>query len=127
MGSAAITFWGRKGDKATLDARAFMAARKYGADEVRDLDARPPTGDEWTRLGKGFGGDLWAVVDHRHARYGELVPRGAEDMDEVSLRSLLEANPFLIKSPILLTPKGALAGFRERRWMEFLDIGKVRA
>lgn len=126
MGSG-ITFWGRKGDQATLDAQAFMAKHRYGADVVRDLDATPPAGDEWTRLGKGFGGDLWALVDLRHPRYGELLPRGAEDTDNESLRQLLQANPFLIKSPILLTQKGALAGFRERKWMDFLDIGKGRS
>lgn len=125
---AGITFWGRKGDAATLDAQSFMAKHRYGADAVRDLDAQPPTGDaEWARLSKGVGGDLWSLVDMRHPRYGELVPRGAEDMDDASLRALLESNPFLLKAPILLTPKGALAGFRERKWMEFLDIGKVRA
>ncbi|MFO1532923.1 MAG: arsenate reductase family protein [Thermoplasmatota archaeon] len=124
---AGITFWGRKGDAATTDAQRFMAAKRYGADHVRDLDAAPPTGADWDTLGKGLGGDLWALVDHRHPRYGELLPRGAEDMDDAALCALLEANPFLIKAPILLTPKGALAGFRERKWMEFLDIGKVRA
>jgi arsenate reductase-like glutaredoxin family protein len=30
------------------------------------------------------------------------------------------------RAPILLTPKGAIVGFRERRWREFLDIGKGR-
>ena len=29
--------------------------------------------------------------------------------------------------PILLTPKGAVMGFRERTWRDFLDIGKGRA
>ena len=126
MGSG-ITFWGRKGDAATVDAQKFMAAHRYGADVVRDLDADPPKGDEWPRLAKGFAGDLWALVDHRHPRYGELLPRGAEDMDDAQLAEVLQANTFLVKSPVLLTPKGALAGFRERKWMEFLDIGKVRA
>jgi arsenate reductase-like glutaredoxin family protein len=94
---------------------------------VRDLDADPPRGEELAKLAKGLGGDLWAAVDHRHPRYGEILPRGAEDVDDAELARLLEANPFLLKAPILLTPKGALAGFRERKWMEFLDIGKVRA
>lgn len=124
---AGITFWGRKGDAATLDAQRFLAAHRYGADAIRDLDADPPRGDEWTRLSKGLGGDLWALVDHRHPRYGELLPRGAEDTDQDALRALLVANPFLVKAPVLLTPKGALAGFRERKWIEFLDIGKGRA
>jgi arsenate reductase-like glutaredoxin family protein len=35
--------------------------------------------------------------------------------------------PATDRVPILLTPKGALVGFRERRWRDFLDIGKGRA
>lgn len=124
---AGIVFWGRKGDAATMDAQRFLAARKYGADTLRDIDAQPPHGDEWTHLAKGFGGDLWAVVDLRHPKYGDILPRGAEDVTNEDLAKFLEANTFLLKSPIFLTPKGALAGFRERKWMEFLDIGKVRA
>lgn len=128
MGAGAgITFWGRKGDAATLDAQRFLAAHRYGADAVRDLDADPPRGEEWARLSKGFGGDLGALVDLRHPRHDEVLPRGGAGLDEGTLRTALEANPFLLKAPILLTPKGALAGFGERKWRDFLDIGKGRS
>lgn len=124
---AGITFWGRRGDAGTLDAQRFLAAHRYGADHVRDVDAQPPTGVEWARLSKGLGGDLWQAVDPRHPRYAEVLPRGAEGVDGAELARVLEAHPFLLKAPILLTPKGALAGFRERKWLEFLDVGKGRS
>ncbi len=123
----AVTLWIRAGDAECADAQRFLKSNKYGADVVRDLATAPPTGGEWDLLRKGLGGDLWPVVDTRHASYGSLLPRGAEDMDGAAVQALLEAHLELIKAPILLTPKGAVAGFREHKWRDFLDIGKGRA
>lgn len=120
----AITFWGRKGDKGTVDAQLFLTANRYGADEWRDLDRDPPRGLEWSGLAKGLGGGLWPLVDERHPRRAEF--QGNKGMQVPALQALLEADPWILKAPILLTPKGALAGFRERQWREFLDIGKGR-
>ncbi|MEA3165172.1 MAG: ArsC family, partial [Thermoplasmata archaeon] len=51
---------------------------------------------------------------------GEATPPEA-------LRDILATTPGLLRSPILLTPKGAVAGFREQKWRAFLDIGKGRS
>ena len=122
-----VTLWVRAGDAESADAQRFMKANKYAADQVRDVASSPPRGAEWDLLRRGLGGQLWPAVDMRHPRYGELLPRGAEDLQESALEALLDRNPELLRAPILLTPKGAVAGFRERRWRDFLDIGKGRA
>ena len=90
----AITFWGRKGDKPTLDAVAFLKLHGYRAERMLDVDATPPAGDDATALGKSG-----------------IAPDGAGRWP----------------APLFLTPRGALAGFKERAWREFLDIGKGRS
>lgn len=95
-----IVLWVRKGHRESEDALAFLKANRYGADAVRDLASSPPTEEERRRLVAGLGGDAAALLD----------PRTGEP-----------------KAPLLLTPRGALAGFRESRWRSFLDIGKGRA
>ncbi|MES2154754.1 MAG: hypothetical protein V4510_06415 [bacterium] len=122
-----VTLWVRTGDAECGEAQRFMRANKYGADQVRDVMASPPKGTEWDAIRKGLGGAIWPAVDARHVRYGELLPRGAEDMGESELEAILTHNADMIRVPLLLTPKGALAGFRERKWRDFLDIGKGRA
>ncbi|MEA3144119.1 MAG: ArsC family [Thermoplasmata archaeon] len=114
----AVTFWGRRGDPETLDALAFLRQQRYGADRVLDLDRTPPTAAEMELLRKGLG-DLRAAVDPKH-------PDAAAPPDE-ALPAWLAADPRRIRSPLLLTPKGALAGFREQKWRAFLDIGKGRS
>jgi arsenate reductase-like glutaredoxin family protein len=111
----AVTFWGRRGDRETLDAQAFLRTHRYGADRVLDLDATPPTPDELEQVRKGLG-DLRAAVD---PKAGTAPAEG--------LAEWLTADPRRLRAPLLLTPKGALAGFREQRWRAFLDIGKGRS
>ncbi|MEA3204121.1 MAG: ArsC family [Thermoplasmata archaeon] len=113
----AVTFWGRRGDQETLDAQAFLRQQRYGADRVLDLDRTPPAPAEMEALRKGLG-DLKAAVDPRH-------PDAAAAPDQ-GLAAWLAADPRRIRAPLLLTPKGALAGFREQKWRAFLDIGKGR-
>ena len=124
---AGITLWVRAGSRDSEEARSFLKANRYAADAVKDLGVAPPRGAELETLTKGLGGDLWPLVDLRHARYGELLPRGAEGLDLAELKAVLEAHPTLLKDPLLLTPKGALAGFRESKWRAFLDIGRGRS
>ena len=123
---AGITLWVRAGSRDSDDARSSLKSNRYAADAVRDLATSPPRGADLDALAKGLGGDLWPLVDLRHPRYGEWLPRGAEGLDLAELKTLLEAQPGLLKDPLLLTPKGALAGFRESKWRAFLDIGKGR-
>ena len=123
--ASGITFWGRVGAPETNDALAFLRSHRYAADQVRDLLREGPKGDELDRLSNGLGG-LWPLVDPACPDLPRLVPKGAATPPE-ALRDLLATTPGLLRNPLLLTPKGALAGFRERRWREFLDIGKGRA
>lgn len=118
MSGVAITFWGRRGDRDTLDAQAFLRQNRYGADRVLDLDATPPTLADLELLRKGLG-DLRAAVDPKHP--------DAATAPEEGLAAWLAADPRRLRAPLLLTPKGALAGFREQKWRAFLDIGKNRS
>ena len=95
---AGITFWGRAGETATLDALAFLKAHRYAADRVLDVAKVPPTAEDQAKLAKSPGG-LASFQD----------------------------NAGQWRTPLLLTPKGAISGFRERQWREFLDIGKGRS
>ncbi|HEX2066350.1 MAG TPA: hypothetical protein VHI93_06005 [Candidatus Thermoplasmatota archaeon] len=116
--SMAVTFWGRRGDPETLDALAFLKREGYGADRLLDLDRTPPAPDELEQLRKGLG-DLRAALDPRHPDAAAAPADG--------LAGWLAAHPRRLRAPLLLTPKGALAGFREQRWRAFLDIGKGRS
>ena len=123
--ASGITFWGRVGAPETNDALAFLRSHRYAADKVRDLMRDGPMGEELDRLARGLGG-FWPLVDPKCPDLPRLVPRGEATPPE-ALRDLLAMTPGLLRSPLLLTPRGTLAGFRERQWREFLDIGKGRS
>lgn len=98
---AGVTLWVRAGDKDSEDALAFLKSHRYAADAVRDLDRSPPIDAEREALVTGLGGNAALLDDPRQ--------------------------PGRLRSPLLLTRRGALAGFRESKWRAFLDIGKGRA
>lgn len=55
-----------------------------------------------------------------------VIAVGERGPDEAERRALkLPDGP--LNLPILVTPAGALYGFRERAWRDFLDVGKNRA
>ncbi|MEK6985675.1 MAG: hypothetical protein AABX89_04765 [Candidatus Thermoplasmatota archaeon] len=69
-----VTFWGRKGDKGTLDAVAFLKVHGYRANRMLDVDATPPEGADAALLGKsGIAPD----GDGRWPAPLFLTPRGA--------------------------------------------------
>lgn len=123
--ASGVTFWGRVGDADTEDALRFLKQHKYAADQVLDLLRQGPAGDDLDRLAKGLGG-LWPLVDPKCPDLARLVPQGEATPTE-ALRDLLATTPGLLRNPLLLTPKGSVAGFREQKWRAFLDIGKGRA
>jgi arsenate reductase-like glutaredoxin family protein len=122
--ASGVTFWGRVGDPDTDDALRFLKQNRYAADQVLDLMRQGPKGDDLDRLAKGLGG-LWPLVDPKCPDLPRLLPMGEATPQEV-LRDILATTPGLLRNPILLTPKGAVAGFREQRWRAFLDIGRGR-
>lgn len=126
MGSG-ITLWVRRGHAESDDAILFLRSHKYAADAVHDLASRPPTGDELDRLAKGSGGDYWPFVDPKGPSALQRFPGGAQGASPGAVRAALLEDTSLFKAPLLLTPKGALAGFRESKWRAFLDIGKGRS
>ncbi len=115
---AEITFWGRKGDRETTDALAFLQQNGYAPDVRRDIAQQPPRSAEIESIRTGLMGGLADAIDAR--RLGGLEPPAGD------IGSLLEQHPDLWRTPILLTPRGALVGFREQKWRAFLDIGKGR-
>lgn len=123
--AAGITLWGRVGHEDTEEALGFLRRNGYAADKVRDLMRDGPKGEELDRLAKALGGGLWPLVDPKCPDLPRLLPHGEATPPEV-VRDMLATTPGLLRNPILLTPKGAVAGFREQRWKAFLDIGRGR-
>jgi arsenate reductase-like glutaredoxin family protein len=124
MGSG-VTFWGRVGEKDTEDALAFLRQNRYAADKVLDLMRQGPKQDDLAKLAKSPGG-LFPFVDPKCPDLPRLLPK-REATPVEALQDILATTPGLLRSPILLTPKGAVAGFREQKWRAFLDIGKGRS
>lgn len=121
-----VTLWVKAGHAESQEAQRFLRANGYRADSVRDIDARPPTPADLAALGKSLG-SLAHACESKHPRWRELASSGAEELPQEQLADVLTRHHELMRLPILVTPRGAVAGFRERRWREFLDIGKTRA
>lgn len=121
-----VTLWIRAGHDESQEAQRFLRANGYRADAVRDIDTRPPTPADLATLGKALG-SLVNACESKHPRWRELASGGAEELPQDQLADVLTRHHELLRVPILVTPRGAIAGFRERRWREFLDIGKTRA
>lgn len=125
MGSG-ITLWVRRGHAESDDAILFLRTHKYAADAVHDLAVRRPSPEELDRLAKGAGGDYWPFVDGKSTTAVQRFPGGAQAAPADAVRVALLQDAALLKAPLLLTPRGALAGFRESKWRDFLDIGRGR-
>lgn len=125
MGSG-ITLWVRRGQGESGDAQAFLKSQRYAADAVRDLASAPPTAAELDRLVNGLGGDPALLLDAKSPSFVAAFPAGIVGVDPAQVRAALAADAGLYRAPLLLTPKGALAGFRESKWRAFLDIGRGR-
>lgn len=126
MGSG-ITLWVRRGQRESDDAQAFLKSHRYAADAVRDLETAGPTGMELDRLVNGLGGDPTLLLDPKTPGFVSAFPAGSVGADPGQVRAALAADAGLYRAPLLLTPKGALAGFRESKWRAFLDIGRGRS
>lgn len=125
MGSG-ITLWVRRGHRESDDALLFLRSHKYAADAVHDLAVQPPTPTDLDRLAKGAGGDYGPFVDGKAASALRRFPAGTQAVPADQVRAALLEDATLLKTPLLLTPRGALAGFRESKWRAFLDIGRGR-
>lgn len=110
--ASGIVLWGRPGEPDTRDALQFLQRHGYAADQVRDLARAPPSPAELAALSKGLGGSLAPLA----------APGLAAPAEAAALAAWLAEDWSRCRAPILLTPKGAVAGFRERRWSEFLGI-----
>lgn len=106
---AGITLWGRNKHPESLEAIQFLRRHGFAADRLLDLDQQPPTADEVRQLRTGLGGSLAA-----------LAVTGVDPPDAAWFN---EATRF--RCPVLLTPKGALVGFRERAWARFFEVDKI--
>lgn len=121
---ANIILWTRRMHDGSEQANAFLRAHGYAADAVRDLARDPPRGADLEALVRGVAGDWLSLVD---VGQREAAPALKGVQSPAAGKGLLERHPEWLKAPLLLTPRGALAGFRETQWRRFLDIGKGRA
>lgn len=108
---AGITLWGRNGHDESLQAIAFLRRHGFAADRLLDIDRQPPTPAELERLKTGLGGDL-----------GRLALTGIAPPDD---GWFFDGEASRFRAPVLLTPKGALVGFREQAWNRFFEIDKI--
>lgn len=121
-----VALWVRKGHRESEDAQAFLKAHHYAADAVLDLAVRRPTAAELAALAKAVGGAQF-LVDPRHPSAAGLLPAGDDAAAQESILAALVQEPGLLRAPVLVTPRGGLAGFRESKWRAFLDIGRGRS
>lgn len=110
-----VTFWGRVGDPASAEAHRFLRQNGYRPDHVRDMARTPPTPDEMRAVLRG-------MADPR----GALAPDAGDAPPEADLAAWLLADPRRLRAPMLLTPRGAVCGFGERAWSQFLGLGPLR-
>lgn len=122
--ASGVVFWGRVGHPDTEEALRFLRQNRYAADKVLDLMRDGPKAGDLDQLAKALGG-LWPLVAPKCPDLPRLLPAGEATPPDV-LRDILCTTPGLLRNPILLTPRGAVAGFREQKWRAFLDIGKGR-
>lgn len=102
-------------------------ARKWldekGADyQERDIREQKPTETElraWARLG---GLDVRKLFNTSGMQYRALdLKSRLPSMSEDEMFALLASDGMLVKRPILVTEKTALAGFREETWAEAIQ------
>lgn len=117
-----VTLWGRNGHPGSLEAIKFLEEHGIEVDRFLDLDRQPPTGEEWAKLRKALGGDIRRVVDIQHPRFTQVVPESLGGLSEERLEKVLEAEPMIMKAPILSTDEAALVGFGKEKWARFLNI-----
>lgn len=119
-----VILWTRKAHDGSDQALAFLKSHGYLPKEVREIARAPPRAADLAALAKGVGGDWAALVD---AGQKEAKPALERASTPSAAQALLERHPEWLKAPLLLTPRGALSGFRETQWRNFLDIGKGRS
>ena len=104
---AHVTFWGKPGCAGNARQIALLRASGHTLD-VRDLRTEPWTD---TRLRRFFG-DMpvarWFNQGAPKVKRGEIRP---ETLDEASALALLQAEPLLIRRPLLECNERRMAGF----------------
>lgn len=63
----------------------------------------------------------WALVNKRSTTWRNLPVEVKENLNEKNVLSVLEANPTLIKRPLILEP--ALLGFKEADYQKAFGVG----
>lgn len=104
-----VTLWIRGSEADSQQAMAFLRQAGYRPDRVVDLDKTTPTARE-----------IQAAID----LVGPTIRTGTAAAPTTSQAA---APPETLRCPVLLTPKGGLAGFRERKWRAFLDMDHDRS
>jgi len=82
----------------------------------------------WVRAGDAASADAQRFLRAHGYGVDRVRDLDADPPTEAERAALAKGgvDPAAVRPPVLLTPRGALAGFRERKWREFLDIGKGR-
>jgi len=119
-----VTLWGRNRDPDSLDAVVFLKEHGVRPDRMLDIDRQPPEPREWAQISLGLD-SLVDAIDRRHPEFPRLF-HDLDRLEEKTIAMRLHEHRDLIRAPILLTPRGAVAGFGERKWRGFLEVRKGR-
>lgn len=114
------TLWGRNKHPDSLDALAFLKDIGRPPQRVLDVERQPPDPREWAHISAGLG-SLAEAVDQRHPDFRRVF-YDFDRLDEKGIAMRLHEHRAFILCPILLTPEGAVAGFRPRAWKQFFRI-----
>lgn len=87
----------------------------------RHIIEETPTVEELKKWIKRSGLDIRKWFNTSGLKYKELnLKDKLEQMSDEEKLTLLASNGMLIKRPVLVSDKGAMAGFKEKKWKEIV-------
>ena len=90
---------------------------------ARHIVQEPPTAAELAAWQKKSGLPLRRFFNTSGMKYRELsLAARLPEMSEAEQLALLATDGMLVKRPLLITPGGALPGFREAEWRKALGL-----
>lgn len=86
----------------------------------RNIAKEPPTDTELREIAKVGGYTIEQLVNTRGQKYKKMKPE-LSLMDEGEIIGLIRENPSIMIRPILIDDKQLVAGFKEEKYIEFLN------
>jgi len=108
-----LIFYGLKSCDSCRKARRWLDDHQVQY-ELRDVREQPPTTSELTTWCDQLG---WERLVNRRSTTWRQLPESSRQLTGASAAiALLQANPTLLKRPVMITPKELLIGFTENEY-----------